>query len=60
MNDQYVVLRRKAAEDLVSLARAAADALSGRIVNPGDEVLANALNGASAEVELEMAEPVLS
>lgn len=58
MTDAYVVVRAKAARDLIDLARHAADTLTDRIVNPGDEALANALNGAAAEVATDIVEPV--
>lgn len=60
MADKYVVVREQAARDLIDLARHAADVLTDRIVNPGDAALADALNGAAAEVATDIAEPVLS
>lgn len=60
MTDRYVVVRETAARDLVDLARYAAEVLTDRVVNPGDEALATGLRGAAAELATDMAEPVLS
>lgn len=58
MTEPYVIVRGDAARDLIDLARQAAAVLRDRIVNPGDEALADALNGAAAEVATDVAEPV--
>lgn len=58
MDSPYVIVRAQAARDLIALARDAASVLQDRIVNPGDEALADALKGAAAEVATDIAEPV--
>lgn len=60
MTDRYVVVRDKAVRDLIALAHVAAEVLTDRIVNPGDEAIASGLRGAAAEVAADIAEPVLS
>lgn len=60
MNDRYFVVRRQPAVDLVDLARQAALVLRDRLNDPVAMALAAAIDGATSEVALDLAEPVLS
>lgn len=60
METPYAVVRKGPALDLIALARDAALVLRDRLNDPVEAALADALNGAAAQVAVDLAEPALS
>lgn len=60
MNDTYVIARKAAVIDLIATAREAADVLRQRGASVQELAIADALDGAAAEIATDLSEPVLS